>query len=153
MPERDELAARIERHLTRTVKRHPEHALLLSPYVRWSLLPRARRADPRPAGQRHRIRWAYTRINTCTRLARNAALVALAGVLPAPVLASLLGLHPNTTVRWAGFATKPPGPTASPPEPTACGRTRARMSKTEAPVSSQAETRRTTATDSGTISQ
>ncbi|GGT75594.1 hypothetical protein GCM10010207_85850 [Streptomyces atratus] len=64
LPERDELAARIERHLTRTVKRHPEHALLLSPYVRWSLLPRARRAHPRPAGQRHRIRWAYTRINT-----------------------------------------------------------------------------------------
>ncbi|WP_327277883.1 hypothetical protein OG609_44300 [Streptomyces sp. NBC_01224] len=68
LPERDELAARIERHLTRTVKRHPEHALLLSPYVRWSLLPRARRADPRPAGRRHRIRWAYTRINTYTRL-------------------------------------------------------------------------------------
>lgn len=45
------------------MKRHPEHALLLSPYVRWSLLPRARRAGPRPAGSKHRIRWAYTRIN------------------------------------------------------------------------------------------
>ncbi|MFJ9968790.1 hypothetical protein [Streptomyces avermitilis] len=39
-----------------------------------------------------------------TRPARNAALVALAGDLPAPVLASILGLHPNTAVRWAGFA-------------------------------------------------
>jgi hypothetical protein len=56
--------ARIERHLARTVRRHPEHALLLSPYVHWSLLPRARRASPRPAGSKHRIRWAYTRINT-----------------------------------------------------------------------------------------
>ncbi|MFF5088959.1 hypothetical protein [Streptomyces niveus] len=64
LPERDELVARIERHLARTVRRHPEHALLLSPYVRWSLLPRARRASPRPAGSKHRIRWAYTRINT-----------------------------------------------------------------------------------------
>ncbi|MFF2378741.1 hypothetical protein [Streptomyces sp. NPDC058108] len=39
-----------------------------------------------------------------TRSARNAALVALAGDLPAPVLASILGLHPVTAVRWAGFA-------------------------------------------------
>ncbi|MEU9243837.1 hypothetical protein [Streptomyces sp. NPDC048385] len=39
-----------------------------------------------------------------TRPARNAALVALAGDLPAPVLANILGLHPNTAVRWAGFA-------------------------------------------------
>ncbi|WP_079166094.1 hypothetical protein [Streptomyces oceani] len=39
-----------------------------------------------------------------TRPARNAALVALAGDLPAPVLASILGLHTNTAVRWAGFA-------------------------------------------------
>ncbi|MFF2147956.1 hypothetical protein [Kitasatospora sp. NPDC058190] len=29
---------------------------------------------------------------------------ALSGDLPAPVLASILGLHPNTAVRWAGFA-------------------------------------------------
>ncbi|MFE7332585.1 hypothetical protein ACFU8W_48670 [Streptomyces sp. NPDC057565] len=64
LPERDELVAHIERHLARTVKRHPEHALLLSSYVRWSLLPRARKASPRPAGSNHRIRWAYTRINT-----------------------------------------------------------------------------------------
>ncbi|MFD3557033.1 hypothetical protein ACFWWA_33750 [Streptomyces goshikiensis] len=45
LPECDELTARIERHLTRTAARHPEHALLLRAYVRWSLLPRARRAD------------------------------------------------------------------------------------------------------------
>ncbi|MEW1892216.1 hypothetical protein [Streptomyces sp. NPDC085659] len=63
LPERDELAARIERHLVRVTKRSPEHALLLQPYVRWSLLPRARRAAQRPAGSKHRIRWAYTRIN------------------------------------------------------------------------------------------
>ncbi|MFF2549118.1 hypothetical protein ACFVUY_42055 [Kitasatospora sp. NPDC058063] len=63
LPERDELAARIERHLARVVERHPEHALLLRPYVRWSLLPRARRAASRRDGFKHRIRWAYTRIN------------------------------------------------------------------------------------------
>ncbi|NEA49776.1 hypothetical protein [Streptomyces sp. SID10815] len=39
-----------------------------------------------------------------TRPARNSALVALSSDLPAPVLASILGLHPNTAVRWAGFA-------------------------------------------------
>ncbi|MER6522362.1 hypothetical protein ABT246_36685 [Streptomyces sp. NPDC001553] len=38
-----------------------------------------------------------------TRPARNAALVALPGDLPPPVLASILGLHPNTAVRWTGF--------------------------------------------------
>ncbi|SCE05053.1 hypothetical protein GA0115237_10884 [Streptomyces sp. ScaeMP-6W] len=63
LPERDELPARIERHLARVVERRPEHALLLRPYVRWSLLPRARRAAHRRAGLKHRIRWAYTRIN------------------------------------------------------------------------------------------
>lgn len=63
LPERDELCARVERHLARVAKRSPEHALLLQPYVRWSLLPRARRAAQRPAGSKHRIRWAYTRIN------------------------------------------------------------------------------------------
>lgn len=47
LPERDELLARIERHLARVVERHPEHALLLRSYVRWSLLPRARRAAQR----------------------------------------------------------------------------------------------------------
>ncbi|MFJ9447849.1 hypothetical protein ACIRRH_39375 [Kitasatospora sp. NPDC101235] len=40
LPERDELPARVERHLVRVLVRHPEHALLLRAYVRWSLLPR-----------------------------------------------------------------------------------------------------------------
>ncbi|MGW5847683.1 hypothetical protein ACWFQ8_06895 [Streptomyces sp. NPDC055254] len=47
LPERDELSARIERHLQRVAARHPEHALLLRSYVRWSLLPRARGAYAR----------------------------------------------------------------------------------------------------------
>lgn len=66
LPERSEAAARIERHLTRTARRHPEHAVLLRSYVRWSLLPRARRAEKRSSTSktsRCRIRWAYTRIN------------------------------------------------------------------------------------------
>lgn len=41
-----------------------------------------------------------------TRPARNAALVALIGDIPAPVLADLLDLHPNTTVRWATLAKR-----------------------------------------------
>ncbi|WTX01090.1 hypothetical protein OG216_47620 (plasmid) [Streptomycetaceae bacterium NBC_01309] len=64
LPERDELGPRIERHLARVVARHREHALLLRPYVRWSLLPRARGRPALAGGSRHRIRWAYTRINT-----------------------------------------------------------------------------------------
>ncbi|MGW7068780.1 hypothetical protein ACWGII_09430 [Streptomyces sp. NPDC054855] len=39
LPERHELTARIERHLTRPAARHPEHALLLRAYVRWSSCP------------------------------------------------------------------------------------------------------------------
>lgn len=35
-----------------------------------------------------------------TRTARNSALISLAGDLPAPILADLLGLHINTAVRW-----------------------------------------------------
>lgn len=38
------------------------------------------------------------------RPARNAALVALATDLPAPVLADALGLHTGTAVRWANFS-------------------------------------------------
>jgi hypothetical protein len=34
------------------------------------------------------------------RSSRNAALISLAADLPAAVLADLLGLHPNTAVRW-----------------------------------------------------
>ena len=41
-----------------------------------------------------------------TRPARNAAMLALIGDIPAPVLADLLDLHPNTTVRWATLAKR-----------------------------------------------
>jgi hypothetical protein len=41
-----------------------------------------------------------------TRPASNAALVALIGDIPAPVLADLLDLHPNTTIRWATLAKR-----------------------------------------------
>jgi hypothetical protein len=40
------------------------------------------------------------------RPARNAALVALVEDIPAPVLAGILGLHINTTVRWAEVAKR-----------------------------------------------
>jgi hypothetical protein len=40
------------------------------------------------------------------RPARNAALIALAADLPAQVLADLLDLHPNTTVRWTSRAKR-----------------------------------------------
>ncbi|MEU2835334.1 hypothetical protein ABZ667_43360 [Streptomyces lavendulae] len=64
LPERDELSARIERHLDRVAARHPEHALLLRSYVRWSLLPRARRHEQlRGGGFLGRVRGAYPRID------------------------------------------------------------------------------------------
>lgn len=44
------------------------------------------------------------RSSASRQVPRNAALVALSGGLPAQVLASILGLHPNIVVRWAGFA-------------------------------------------------
>jgi len=40
------------------------------------------------------------------RPARNGALVALVADIPPPILADLLGLHVNTTVRWAGVARR-----------------------------------------------
>jgi len=40
------------------------------------------------------------------RPARNAALLALIGDIPAPVLAELLDLHPATTVRWSALAKR-----------------------------------------------
>ncbi|MGW6991335.1 hypothetical protein [Streptomyces sp. NPDC054946] len=71
---RDELAVRIVRHLERTVARHPEHGALLRAYVRWSLLPRARRHQAaRAGGVKHRIRWAYTRINLAAELLTTTA--------------------------------------------------------------------------------
>lgn len=64
LPEQDELSARIERHLDRVAARYPEHALLLRSYVRWSLLPRARRHERlRGGGFLGRVRAAYSRIN------------------------------------------------------------------------------------------
>ncbi|MFI6402302.1 helix-turn-helix domain-containing protein [Streptomyces sp. NPDC050548] len=63
LPERDELPARVERHLARVLTRHPEHALLLRTYVRWSLLPRARRRSHRAYAFANRLRWAQMRIN------------------------------------------------------------------------------------------
>ncbi|MFE9388764.1 hypothetical protein [Streptomyces sp. NPDC006784] len=66
---RDELAVRIVRHLERTAARHPEHGALLRAYVRWSLLPCAKRHQAvRAGGVKHRIRWAYTRINLAAEL-------------------------------------------------------------------------------------
>ncbi|WP_159046878.1 hypothetical protein [Streptomyces sp. XY66] len=63
LPVRDEYLAAIERHLTRTLVRHPEYTELLKPYVRWSVLPRARRRAARAASTSGRARWAYTRVN------------------------------------------------------------------------------------------
>ncbi|WP_159050513.1 hypothetical protein [Streptomyces cellostaticus] len=87
-----------------------------------------------------------------TRPARNAALVALAGDLPAPVLASILGLHPNTAVRWSGFAK------TSWADYLAAGAHDMRRHPSKNVQDGvarllQAETRRTTATDSETIGQ
>ncbi|MFB7678462.1 hypothetical protein ACFC26_44430 [Kitasatospora purpeofusca] len=44
--------------------RHPNHAPLLRPYVRWSLLPHARRRARRRPNSEGTARWAYIRINT-----------------------------------------------------------------------------------------
>ncbi|WP_328741340.1 hypothetical protein OHA91_39485 (plasmid) [Streptomyces erythrochromogenes] len=63
LPARDEHLAAIERHLTRTLVRHSQYTELLKPYVRWSVLPRARRRAARAASTGGRARWAYTRVN------------------------------------------------------------------------------------------
>jgi hypothetical protein len=54
----------------------------------------------RPAALGARLR----RLGPGHRAARNGALIALAAELPAPVLASLLGLHQNTAIRWTQHA-------------------------------------------------
>jgi hypothetical protein len=54
----------------------------------------------RPAALGARLR----RLGPGHRTARNSALIALAAELPAPVLASLTGLHQNTAVRWTQYA-------------------------------------------------
>ncbi|GAA4991317.1 hypothetical protein GCM10023205_74120 [Yinghuangia aomiensis] len=65
LPPRDEHLTRVARHLDRLLARHPEHALLLRPWVRWSVLPRMRRraADRGPTAAQA-ARAAYTRIDT-----------------------------------------------------------------------------------------
>ncbi|MEV6655354.1 hypothetical protein [Streptomyces sp. NPDC051219] len=63
LPVRDEHLAGIERHLARTLLRHPQHAPLLQPYVCWSVLPRARRRAARMPSTRGRTTWAATRVN------------------------------------------------------------------------------------------
>ncbi|MGW1227562.1 hypothetical protein [Streptomyces sp. NPDC002530] len=73
LPPRDEHLAAIERHLARTLIRHPKYAVLLGPYVRWSVLPRARRRAARSASTRGRARWAYTRVNTAVALLEHLA--------------------------------------------------------------------------------
>jgi len=67
---------------------------------RW-LFPSQRPGEHlRPAALGARLR----RLGPGHRTARNSALIALAAELPAPVLASLLGLHLNTAVRWPQYA-------------------------------------------------
>ena len=67
---------------------------------RW-LFPSQRPGEHlRPAALGARLR----RLGPGHRTARNSALIALAAELPAPVLASLLGLHLNTAVRWTQYA-------------------------------------------------
>ena len=65
------------------------------------------------------------------RPARNAALISLAGNLPIPVLADVLGLSTTTAERWAALAKRDSCPPTSPSEPPAprlrpAGKNRAR---------------------------
>ncbi|WP_406187399.1 hypothetical protein [Streptomyces sp. NBC_01006] len=78
LPPREEHLASIERHLARTLTRHPKYAMLLGLYVRWSVMPRARRRAVRSASTRGRARWAYTRINAAVALLEHLASLDLA---------------------------------------------------------------------------
>ncbi|MFF4579811.1 hypothetical protein ACFY15_15600 [Streptomyces sp. NPDC001373] len=111
---RDELAVRIVRHLERTVARHPEHGALLRAYVRWSLLPRAKRHQAAGAGGvKHRIRWACTRINLAAELLTTAV---GHGVTIAPLdqgrLDTWLAANPGTRYEVRDFVVwaHAPGP-------------------------------------------
>ncbi|MFF3675843.1 hypothetical protein ACFYYS_17935 [Streptomyces sp. NPDC002120] len=73
LPPRDEHLAAIERHLARMLTRHPKYAMLLGPYARWYVLPRARGRAARSASTRGRARWAYTRIETAVALLEHLA--------------------------------------------------------------------------------
>ncbi|MFB7909908.1 hypothetical protein ACFC1T_26075 [Kitasatospora sp. NPDC056076] len=78
LPRRDELPARVDRHLARVLARHPDHALLLRTYVRWSLLPRARWRGHRDHAFANRLCWAQTRINTAADFLATMAKAGLA---------------------------------------------------------------------------
>ncbi|MFE1805921.1 hypothetical protein [Streptomyces sp. NPDC059533] len=106
LPERDELSARIERHLHRVAARHPEHAVLLRSYVRWSLLPRARRHQRlRGGGFLYRVRSAYARINRATEFLNT---MAAHGLSPREVtqheMDTWLAVNPGTRFAVRDFA-------------------------------------------------
>ncbi|MGP4088806.1 hypothetical protein [Streptomyces sp. KR55] len=77
LPVRDEYLAGIERHLARMVARHPQHAPLLRPYVRWSVLPRARRRAARIPSTRGRTTWSSTRVNAAVDFLQHLAALGL----------------------------------------------------------------------------
>jgi hypothetical protein len=102
------------------------HPLLLPPRLA-NLLTRladAPRAPARLAAGEHTPRWLFPgltpgrptsqpgftlklrALGIDARIARNAALIALAGNLPTPVLADVLGLHTATAERWAHLANR-----------------------------------------------
>ncbi|GHE39424.1 hypothetical protein GCM10018785_06300 [Streptomyces longispororuber] len=113
LPERDEPTARITRHLDPVTARHPEHAVLLRAYVRWSLLTRARRHQRlRGGGATHRIHWAYTRINLAARFltAMTARGLTLAEVTQHYVDDWLVGGRPRPATTYAALSS---GPTAA----------------------------------------
>ncbi|MDD9381287.1 hypothetical protein M8Z33_32480, partial [Streptomyces sp. ZAF1911] len=82
LPERDELPARVERYLARLLARDPGHDWLLRAYVRWSLLPRARRRNARTHAFANRLRWAQARISTAAAFLTT---MRTAGLAPAQV--------------------------------------------------------------------
>ncbi|MFE5546768.1 hypothetical protein ACFQ71_23460 [Streptomyces sp. NPDC056534] len=63
LPARDEYLAGIEHHPARMVALYPHHASLLRPYVRWSVMPRARRRATHTPSTLGRTAWARTRVN------------------------------------------------------------------------------------------
>jgi hypothetical protein len=68
LPDRDEHLAQVELYLRRTVQDHPQFGSMLSPYVRWSVLPRLRRrARTRPTTT-FITEWATARIRSALQL-------------------------------------------------------------------------------------
>jgi hypothetical protein len=91
---------RLPRELATLTGQLRTQATACPPGRRW-LFPSQRPGEHlRPAALGARLR----RLGPGHRTARNSALIALAAELPAPVLASLLGLHLNTAVRWTQYA-------------------------------------------------